>query len=438
MNRSAITILLVVLTAIGGLFFISAFMDIVVLMGRHIPQEDLATDYLVGLTWAVFLGITILIWPAPGQDKKFLCWAWTIKCLVTLGFMLIYENHYPTDAFGYFEEAKSEFYVWSMFRLGQGGENVIRLAHLHTMLFPASFHMMKVTFSMIGFIALYTFYRAGTLFIGKGSALVFWTVMLFPTHIFWSSILGKDPIILLGVACYAYGVIGWYRLDRPRYLIFMALGILGAMFIRVWMGAILTLPLSAFFISRIRSMLGRMTFIAVVLMCFHFANERVRERFNIETRQEIVQTAAGTAQAWAIGGSAQLMDSQFDSLQRMILFLPIGVSSALFRPLPGEVANLFGALASLENVAFLLLVLVAIVRSRWYDLLDPMVLWATALLGTWAFTYAFVSYQNLGTAARFKMQIMPIFIGLIMYLSRRRAVVAVQPTQAQKAPAASL
>ncbi|MBI4676090.1 MAG: hypothetical protein HY748_00730 [Elusimicrobia bacterium] len=427
MNRGAPTLILVLLAAIGAVFFLAGFLDIVVLMGHHIPQKDMATDYLIGACWALFLGLSILVWPVTAKDKKPLMLAWAAKCVVALGFMLIYENHYPTDAFAYYESGKSEFFTWEMFKIGDGTQNIERLTFLYSRVFPDSYHMMKISFAMIGFIALYLIYRAGVLFTQKEDNRIFYVMMLFPSHIFWSSIIGKDPVILLGIALYVYGVAGWYRTDKYRYLALIALGIFETSFIRVWIATILIAPLSIFFLARIRGVLSRFVFIGLVLFGFGWAHQRFKQRFNIETNEDLVTAADVTSQSWAYGGSAQLREGSFDSFRDLMLFLPVGATSALLRPLPGEVLNLFGLLAGIENLTFVIILAFAAFRTRWQDLLDPMVLWAIALVFFWATTYSFASYQNLGTAARFKLQIMPVFLGLVMYLSRRRAAAARLP-----------
>jgi hypothetical protein len=38
----------------------------------------------------------------------------------------------------------------------------------------------------------------------------------------------------------------------------------------------------------------------------------------------------------------------------------------------------------------------------------------------WALSYAFVSSQNFGTAVRYRVQILPILLGLLLYLGRDR------------------
>ena len=107
----------------------------------------------------------------------------------------------------------------------------------------------------------------------------------------------------------------------------------------------------------------------------------------------------------------------------MVAFLPVGMFTALFRPLPGEVLNVFGFFASLENMATLGLLWLAIKRTRWEELKEPVVTWALSLVVAWSTVYAFVSGYNLGTASRYRLQILPVMICLLVYLARRRSSV---------------
>ena len=95
--------------------------------------------------------------------------------------------------------------------------------------------------------------------------------------------------------------------------------------------------------------------------------------------------------------------------------------TALFRPLPGEVLNPFGWLAGFENAVLLALCGRAVLRTRFRELRDPIVLWAVSFVIVWAIVYGFASYQNLGTAVRFKLQVLPILLGLLFYFGRRRS-----------------
>jgi uncharacterized membrane protein YfcA len=108
----------------------------------------------------------------------------------------------------------------------------------------------------------------------------------------------------------------------------------------------------------------------------------------------------------------------------MATFVPVGAFTALLRPLPGEVLNPFGLLASFENLVLLALLVRAIKRSKWKELRHPLILWAMTVILVWAVVYGFASTQNLGAAVRWKLQILLLFVGLLCYLGRRRAPAA--------------
>ena len=101
----------------------------------------------------------------------------------------------------------------------------------------------------------------------------------------------------------------------------------------------------------------------------------------------------------------------------MIAFLPIGAFTALFRPLPLEVRNAFGLLAGLENAYMLGLFVVGMTRRGFGWFRQPVLLWALTTLLVWGAVYGFVSYQNLGSAFRFRVQVAPILLLLGLYLT---------------------
>ena len=90
--------------------------------------------------------------------------------------------------------------------------------------------------------------------------------------------------------------------------------------------------------------------------------------------------------------------------------------------------NGFGLLASVEDLILLGLFARAVSRIRLRDFKDPLVAWALAAVLIWALIYAFVSSQNFGTSVRYRTQILPIVLGLLLYLgrSRQRALVAIE------------
>ncbi|MBU3967372.1 MAG: hypothetical protein KKG76_08375 [Euryarchaeota archaeon] len=412
------TYVLIATCGIGIGLVVPGFLDIVTALSRNIPQEDLATDYFTGLVWAIVLGASILFWPIPVRDKTSLLVVWLAKSLVTLGFMLLYEANYSSlDAYGYFSAGQS-LVAWGGLWIGDGTQNINNLAWLQSQVIPASYHALKVSSAMVGLIAVYIFYRAAVIFMQQENKKVFYTLALFPSVLFWSSILGKDPIILLGISMYVYGVVGWYRLKRLRYLWVIALGVIAVALIRSWLAPILLAPLLILSLQMVRGKISRIAIIALVLVAFLLSFNQFMNMFGLKNMDDLVATTNGISRSWAIGGSAQEVP-EFTSISSMVAFVPIGAFTALFRPLPGDILNPFGMLAGLENLVLLIMLMLAVKRMRWNELKEPIVLWAILLVIIWAIVYGFISYQNLGTAVRFRLQILPVLLGILLYLGRR-------------------
>lgn len=419
MNKSAIAVLL------GGIslcIFLLVNFDAIGPLGRHIPQDDLTTDYLFGVLWAVVLGLSIFVWPVNNSDRRNLIIAWAARCLVTLVFMLFYEYYYDLDSFGYFyNSTHSVPWEWTGLSLGAGTANLWRLAWLHSQVLPYSYHLMKVSFSMAGFVATYIFYKAAIRFLNREDTRIFFALSLFPSILFWSSTLGKDPVVLLGISIYVYGVAAWYKTNNLRHIFVILIGIWAAMTMRIWLGPILLAPLAVFVLTRMRSWIPRLFFISIIAGAFLFAAGRFQEQFNIETSQDLVSSIDMRAHStgWE-GGSGQQTGAGFSSIGQLLAFIPIGAFTALFRPLPGEVQNPFGWLAGMENLLLLCLLIQALKRAPMSELRDPRIMWALVLILTWSSIYGFISYQNLGAAVRFRLQILPVMLGTLLYLRRDR------------------
>ncbi len=401
---------------------ILVFSGSVVMFGQNIPQTDLQADYLVGYLWSIALGVAIFVWCRSKEDGWALLNIWLIKSCVTLGFMLFYEYNYRyLDAYSYFNVPSQYDYQWSSSDLISGTDNLYYLVRIYYKIMPYSYHALKVTFSMVGLIGIYLFYRAAVVYMNKADIRLLYILSLFPSILFWSSIVGKDPIILLGVALYAYGVLNWYRCRLNRYLLVIAGGIVLTMTMRIWMGPILVGPLLMIYLRGMRRVSAKILAgfaIAGVLVVLW---QILRERFTIGSIQDILRTLNVLSRSWSEdGGSGQVINIEFTSIHNVLVFLPLGMFTALLRPLPGEIPNLFGLLAGLENLVLLALSFLAIKRTRLKELRDPVIGWLVLLVFTWAALYGFISYQNLGTAVRFRLQILPLFLCLLLYLSRNR------------------
>lgn len=413
---SAISILLAVAFAYG-------FSDVIMSLGRNIPQTDLVSDYIAGAVWAVILGLSILAWPVPSSHKKALGWAWVAKCILTLGLMLFYEAHYADiDMYGLFYGSTNKWFQWENFK--DGTLNMRQLCWLHAQIFPDSFHLMKVNCSFVGFVSVYLYFRAAAEFIRREDFRYFTAMFMSPSLIFFSSTLGKDPIVLLGTALYAYGVARWHRTGSWRYVALILLGAGETMLIRLWMGPILLAPLVIIALLRSRSLLQKMLVVAPAGALLFFSTGEFQAKFNIGSTSEMVTRVDDITHSDGWEGGSGRQSVRFTDASGMAGFVPLGAFTALFRPLPGEVNNVFGIVVGFENLAMLGLLWLAVRRTRLFELAEPVVSWAILLLLIWASFYGFASYQNMGAAVRYRLQIQPILLGLLLYLSRKRGAAA--------------
>lgn len=400
---------------------VPGFLGLVGVFGWRIPQPEIHADYLVGLAWSVLLGLSIFVWPVSRGDRFALVLIWIIKSAVTLGFMLLYEYKYGLDAYMYFELSAKGEVPWDHVGMGSGTANILALCWLQHQVIPPSYHALKVSFAMAGLVGIFLFYRGAVIFLGREQIQLLWALALFPSILFWSSILGKDPVVLLGICLYAYGVLGWVMRRRKGYLLAIIAGVLIASAIRIWMGPILLVPLMIVALRALRGGMQRLGFVALVGVVFIITLKKFLGHFALATVQDLVETANFMSESFAEGGSAQQWGGGLDSLKGLLLFAPFGAFTALFRPLPGEVMNAFGLLAGLENLALLLLTLAAAFRTDRTTMRQPLVLWGTLFVVTWASVYGFVSAYNLGGAVRFKLQVLPVLLGLLLYLTYTRA-----------------
>jgi hypothetical protein len=414
---------ILVVQAIVATVFTFLLMHAVVSLGHRIPARDLPADYLIALFWALALGVAIWLVPFFEEDRTTLILLWVSRVFVALILMLPYESHYGLDSYNYFSYGIG---VPMPFAAGRGGTSVMyNLVRLHESILPplASYHATKLSFAMAGLGGVYIFYRAAVLFLGHKDSRILLILGFTPSLLFWGSILGKDPLTMLGVAIYSYGVVGICKRRRWFYLVWVLAGISLATAIRSWMAPIMAIPLLVVMWHLIPSRATGILFLAACVLVILTELGRMEQMLNLfkaASATELIEQLSKRGQSFEGGGSATGANLAVGSLGQFIRFAPYGIFSALFRPIPGEVLNTFGIMAGLENFVILVLVARAVVRLKRGDLHEIVVVWAISFLLFWALFYGFISSHNMGTAVRYRVQILPLEILLLLYLGRHR------------------
>lgn len=412
------------------------FGSVVLVSKVSLPIADLGKDYILALVWAAALSLALVAIPIRREDRIPLFILWAAMLAVALVVRVFVENVYPvSDAFASYRNAKLENF--GEVQYGRGTPILTYVVWLHQQYLIDSFHAIKVTGSFIGLWAIYFHYRAATLHFARARPNLLLVVGLLPGILFWATMAGKEPIVLFGIGAYAWGVVGLLTRRTVWYTLLIVTGIALAGAIRVWLALIMVAPLfTIVLVGNAPRYVKALVFIGFI-GGFAGGLSLFADRFQIVSPEDIVETADTVSQSWARGGSGQSMGSGLTSFSDMVKFMPIGAFTALFRPLPGEVRNVFGTLASLDNILLLGVLYLAFRRTTMRELNDPVIAWALAFVVVWSAIYGFASYQNLGTAVRFKLQVLPLLWLVLLYLARPRTTLATTLTISRRMNATS-
>ncbi|MBT3509284.1 MAG: hypothetical protein HN472_07045 [Nitrospina sp.] len=413
-------------------FLGSIFLDWVVIWGEKIPQTDIGTDYFWGALWALMLGATIIIWPVPWEDKGHLVFAWFIKALIALSVVLLYEYKYEIDSVGYYFKPMSDDFIDRGFSLDmteakhgarRGSWNITTLAVYQNFILSDSYHALKISFCLAGLVGGYLFYCASKVFLGFADRRLFYAFIFFPSIFFWTSLPGKESIALAFTGLYCYGVISWHKFGKFKYFLMLLAGGILTMYVRVWSGLILFIPLLVIILNIKRNSIIKWMVFPLVIFMIGFTAYKFSNITGIYSTQDLIEKIEFNIEHGRGGSAIKGGGQKLGDLKSVAFELVKNFPKILFRPFPGDVPSAVGLLAGLEGVVLLLMFFRVVYRTRLGELKEPLVLWAMGVVLIWASIYALSAF-NLGTIVRWRVQILPIFLGLLLYLGRRRQRVA--------------
>lgn len=388
-------------------------------MDSSVATADHAMDWLRGLGLAAILGALLVAIPLPKGDRGPLLLLWGAKTLVVLGFMLFYESHYSSlDAYGYYSHSLGPLPLGDL-RFNDGTTNMYRLAWFQQRAL-VSFSALKVSCAFLGLLGVYAFYRGAVLYLGKAQGVLLLGLGLFPSVLFWSSILGKDPLVFLALGLLAYSIAAFAKERDLRGMASVAGGIVILAYIRPWLIPVAALPVALPLLVRAwrrSSRTLRPVILAISIVIGAGAVAFLGSILRVRTIGSLLPAVNFVSRAWAEGGSGE-SPPEFRTMWDLVRFLPYGSFTALFRPLPGELSNLFGLLAGAESVLLLAILALGVARMRPRNLADPILVSSALFVLTWVTLYSFISFQNLGTAVRFRLQAVPALLAFSLLLGR--------------------
>ena len=197
-QRIAYLSLVMVLGIVFGLVA-QDFLSFVIASGHFIPLEDIGRDYLVGVITSAILGFSILFWPISKIHKQDLILVWIIRSILTLGLIFFFESTHQQDSYSYVYDAiNGTKHSWG-YPLSPRNYFITFLTGLNHVI-SDSYHGSKVFFSMMGMLSCYLIYKCAVQFLGRENRKTFYFIALFPSLFFWSSVIDKGTIIILGMS----------------------------------------------------------------------------------------------------------------------------------------------------------------------------------------------------------------------------------------------
>ena len=229
---------------------------------------------------------------------------------------------------------------------------------------------------------------------------------------------------MFAVGLYAHGCLGWLTDFKPIHLLKIICAAALAISIRSYFLPIMGAPLALAFFLQTRRPFLRALMLPLFVVGSWYSITTFSESMKLDSFQSFVAYQGNVSRNWQ-GGSSFVLPV-IDTPLKLALVAPLGVLTALFRPTLLEAHNPFALAAAVDNTILLIMFLYALKRSRRAEILQPPILWMSAFVIVWSVMYG-LGTGNLGAISRFKIQVLPIFISLLLYLSRKRVKAAPLP-----------
>jgi len=381
-----------------------------------------------------------------GINKHFVLFAFLLKLISGFSLWLIYSHYYPdrstADIFKYFDDATHIFNAtkdqlsirwqllignypinpetteaikntqhWDLkeFFVVNDNRNMSRIHLLILHLSQGFFHLHTLifcTFSMIGSIGIYRFFRR---YSSLPSYIILAIVFFLPSTVFWSSAPLKECWLMFGL-----GLILWPLSFNPstpnklfKQILLFIIGFSALIMMKVYVIFALALPLFFILSNSIFSYKKNILLLIISCLLLIFGSILIGEDVAIKLankQEEFLRLAI------SVNANSIIPVTSYSKLEGLILSIPNSLYNVIFRPLYPNSINVFSLIAAIEHILYAGIILLPIfffkkVNSK--ELAFAIFCTLFVLLG---FSIIGLSTPILGAIVRYKSIFLPFYI----------------------------
>ena len=409
----------------------------------------------VSLEIAVLLSLVILLIANRDEDGDAVALAWALRLLVSF---VVYRVLFAAAAFQgdwitYDQRgwdaavAIRSGQALPAFGLGGGADNVWVLVGYVYAVTGRSISAIVVLESACGLAASWLYLGACRLLVPRPPRFVRYGMLFFPSFVFWTGLLGKDPLIGLALALSVYGAVAVCA-GRGRALVnvgMMVAGVCLCLLFRPHLVLILVPALLAAMLFALRWGPGRSPIgqterrasgrglqaaaalvigLAMLQTILSFGMRALGvEKPGLDALVARASQERTSLSVSGTGGSNTGLTG-YKSPMDVLLKLPQSLGTLFFRPFPWDAHNATSAVGAADTLLFIGLcvsVFRGVVRnwrSAWRSDAKPALGFLLVWLAVWILMFLNMT-ANLGTMVRHRVQIIPVLLTLVAVVAAR-------------------
>lgn len=245
------------------------------------------------------------------------------------------------DALSYYE------FDWGDYVFAPGTYFIVAIVDLVKAIFPTNYYSVTLLFNFCGFFGLWFFYISAREQLLTDDKYAIWllnSALFIPGLNFWTSAIGKDSLIFLGIGLTFYAV---SQLEKRKIILWFALALI--FYTRPHVAATLAFALTVVMLIGRTSFLTRLFLGGSLTGAIIYFLPQVLSFIGLESIDvENIESYTAVRQTATLEGGSALDISHYNFLQQLFAYL--------FRPLFFDAHNLFALAASVENLIYLYLV----------------------------------------------------------------------------------